>query len=1200
MNVMGEDSGMDAAQNSASAAAASEREQEDRTLAGRIARLRERALDLTYRNRLLDARPGSLCVWAAAADAASVEDALAAGRKVTLVGRETEDQPKRKSASPVLHLDLEPDAVNKSAVQIYRRARSRFEETGLQTCFLGLGALQWEESAAGGKGPRTRRAPLFLQPVLMSRRQAAGPYWLETGGSAAPNTTLTEWLKREHGVRVVLEDPLPEDESGLDISGLLEEVRKQLADAGANQFSVTPAAVLGIFEYQRLALWSELGRLGEKGLETLGAVAQELLGRETDSGFGGSGANCDARVLEATRSRQDLPCPIETDASQLEAVAKALDGRSFVLEGPPGTGKSQTIANIIATQIAVGRRVLFCAEKRAAIEAVATRLEHAGLMKWCLDLHGGGGETHPSKMLGHALEAAYESLQTTEHSRGKQNVRTSGTSHRDWLNAYAEAMHRRRGAGDGVTLRWAMEQAGASGGRVAHPLPDEEVDDLQEMLEARLSALGQVVRMRAGLSEAETKTFGQLRAERAMDAAAQATRIFEAACALQRAESIAREAGRAVTEAAGGGLSGWWRRRGLKRHARSAALLAEKAKGELDAAAARDAHAQELDDDAVGLLADPNRQAKLEAALEVQALSKREGQWLSACGRALEAAVETARKGDRGALERLEDGLRRGWWAGWADRWLANDPALRRWSNAAHDDHLARFRANEDQWTGGEAAREVGRRCSDRCTLPDLSARGRDETALRREAKTLLNEARKRRSAKPLRRILTECPTLAPKLKPCLMLSPLDAARTLPADFKADLVLMDEASQIRPEDAVGVLARAGQVILAGDPKQMPPTSFFERADEEEVEDEDDPGSTESVLDLALGRSMPLHRLTFHYRSRHEALIAFSNRAYYGGSLVTFPDPERDAQAVACIEAGGVYEAQRNVEEAKRVADFVGRHVVGPDGATQSIGVVTFNKKQQRLVEDLLDKAREETPKLEAAWHAPERDAPCVKNLETAQGDERDVVVLSTTFGPDPAGRQRSHFGPLNSRGGERRLNVALTRARRRMVVVTSLERDRIGTPQSPRGVRDLKAFLKYAATGTMGAADDGRSDGDSVGGYESPLEEQIAAALEARGWLLVPQVGVSGYRIDIGVVDPNAPGRYLAGIEADGAQYHGSKTARDRDRLRQRVLEGKGCTLLRVWSPDWWRESEEVAERLDGALRALLRGEKTGMVGRDA
>ena len=1187
---------MEAEQGSASAAAASEWEQEESTLAGRIARLRERALDLTYRNRLLDARPGSICVWAAAADAASVEDALAAGRKVTLAGRETEDGPKRKAKNAVLHLDLEPDAVNRSAVQIYRRARSRFEETGLQTCFLGLGALQWEELAAGGKDPRTRRAPLFLQPVLMARQQAAGPYWLETGGPAAPNTTLIEWLKREHGVRVVLEDPFPEDESGFDIAGLLEDVRKQLAGAGAQQFSVTPAAVLGIFEFQRLALWSELGRLGEQGLETLGAVAQELLGRETDTGFGGSGANCDARVLEATRSRHDLPCPIETDASQLEAVAMALDGRSFVLEGPPGTGKSQTIANIIATQIAAGRRVLFCAEKRAAIEAVATRLGQAGLMKWCLDLHGGGGKTHPSKELGQALEAAYENKQRAEQSLGKHNAQTASTAHRDWLNAYAEAMHRKRGAGDGVTLRWAMEQAGASEGRVAHPLPDAETGNLLEMLEARLSILGQVVRMRAGLSETETRTFGQVRAERSMNASAQAARIVEAARALQKAESDAREAKRAVSEAAGGGLSGWWKRLGLKRHAKSTALAAEQAKGTLDVAAARDAHLPKLDGDAVELLADPRRTAKLEGALEVQALSKREEQWLGACGSALEAAMETARKGDRSALEQLEDGLRRGWWAGWVDLWLTDDPAIRHWSNAAHDDHLARFRASEDQWTGGGAAQEVSRLCNDRCTLPDLSARGREETALRREAKTLLNEARKRRSAKPLRRVLAECSTLAPKLKPCLMLSPLDAARTLPEDFEADLVLMDEASQIRPEDAVGVLARTEQVILAGDPKQMPPTAFFQRADEEE----DDPGSTESVLDLALGRSMPLHRLTFHYRSRHEALIAFSNRAYYGGSLVTFPDPERDAQAVACIEAGGVYEAQRNVEEAKRVANLVGSHVLGPDGATQSIGVVTFNKKQQRLVEDLLDKAREETPKLEAAWHATERDAPCVKNLETAQGDERDVVVLSTTFGPDPAGRQRSHFGPLNGRGGERRLNVALTRARRRMIVVTSLERERIGTPQSPRGVRDLKAFLKYAATGTLGAMDDGRSDGDSLGGYESPLEEQIAAALEARGWLLVPQVGVSGYRIDIGVVDPSEPGRYLAGIEADGAQYHGSKTARDRDRLRQRVLEGKGWTLLRVWSPDWWREHEAVTERLDKALRALLRGEETGMVGRDA
>ena len=1185
----------EAAHNVAAAA-----EQVGNTLAERIARMRERALDLTYRNRLLDARPGSLCVWAEAADAATVEDALAAGRKVTLVGRETEDEPKRKVRGAVLHLDLDPDAVNKYAVQIYRRARSRFEETGLQTCFLGLGAVQWEEPGTGGKGPRKRRAPLFMQPVLMSRQQAAGPYWLESGGAAAPNTTLMEWLKRDHGIRVALDDPLPEDASGLDIPGLLEQVRTQLVDAGAKQFAVTPAAVLGIFEFQRLALWSELGRLGEKGLEKLGAVAQELLGRETDAGFGGSGADCDARTLEATRSRQDLPCPIETDASQLEAVAKALDGQSFVLEGPPGTGKSQTIANIIATQIAAGRRVLFCAEKRAAIEAVATRLEQAGLMQWCLDLHGGGGETHPSKMLGQALEAVYAASSGAEPTRGRPNTRAAGTSHRDWLNAYAESMHRPRGTREGVTLRWAMEQAGAPKERITHPLPSGEVGDILGTLESRLSVLSQIVRTRAGLSEVETQTFGKLRLESGMDSATQATRIAEAARALQKAETDAREAAQVLSEAVGGGLSGWWRRFGLKRQKKNAALSAEQARQALNAAAAGETNATTLDDDAVALLADSHRQARLENSLHAQAMAKREERWLGACGSALDKAVEAAREDDRSVLERLEDGLRRGWWAAWADRWMTADTALRHWSRAAHDDHLARFRAREDQWSGGEAALEVAQRCKARCKLPDLAARGRDEAPLRKEARTLQNEARKRRSAKPLRRILAECPTLAPMLKPCLMLSPLDAARTLPDGFKADLVLMDEASQIRPEDAVGVLARAGQVILAGDPKQMPPTSFFERADEEDVEDEDDPGNTESVLDLALGRSMPLHRLTFHYRSRHEALIAFSNRAYYGGSLVTFPDPNRDAQAVACIEAGGIYEAQRNVEEAKRVTDLVGHHVLGPDGAKQSIGVVTFNKKQQRLVEDLLDKAREEDPELEAAWHAEERDAPCVRNLETAQGDERDVVVLSTTYGPDPAGRQRSHFGPLNGRGGERRLNVALTRARRRMIVVTSLERERIGTLQSPRGVQDLRAFLKYAATGNLGFGDDGRSDGDSVGGYESPLEEQIAAALEARGWLLVPQVGVSGYRIDIGVVDPKESGRYLAGIEADGAQYHSSKTARDRDRLRQRVLEGKGWTLLRVWSPDWWRESDAVTERLDGALRALLRGEKTSMVGRDA
>ena len=390
-------------------------------------------------------------------------------------------------------------------------------------------------------------------------------------------------------------------------------------------------------------------------------------------------------------------------------------------------------------------------------------------------------------------------------------------------------------------------------------------------------------------------------------------------------------------------------------------------------------------------------------------------------------------------------------------------------------------------------------------------------------------------------------------------------------------MVIDGASQIRPEDALGVIARGRQVVLAGE------------ADADDDEAHEGTG-LESILDLALARQMPVHRLTFHYRSRYEQLIGFSNRAYYDGELVTIPDADRSSEPVQLVQVEGVYEAQRNVREAQAVARYVAEHVTGPQGATLSIGVVTFNRKQQRLVEDLLDTARLEDPAVESAWHAEGRPAPCVRNLETAQGDERDVVVLSTTYGPDPSGRQRSAFGPLNREGGERRLNVAITRARERMVVFTSLDAERIGSPQSPRGVRDLRAFLHYAAGREEEAAS--ALEGDSVQGYDSPLEEEIAAALEARGWTLVPQVGMAGYRIDIGVVHPEAPGRYLAGIEADGAQYHSAQTARDRDRLRQRVLEGKGWTLLRVWSPDWWRDREGVAGRLDKRLRRLLDGEK--------
>ena len=407
-----------------------------------------------------------------------------------------------------------------------------------------------------------------------------------------------------------------------------------------------------------------------------------------------------------------------------------------------------------------------------------------------------------------------------------------------------------------------------------------------------------------------------------------------------------------------------------------------------------------------------------------------------------------------------------------------------------------------------------------------------------------------------------------------------------------DLVIFDEASQITVWDAIGCLGRARQAIVVGDPKQMPPTNFFARADDDPDGDIDMEGDLESILDEMLGASIPERTLSLHYRSRKESLIAFSNSRYYDDQLITFPAPIYPDKGVRLIRPDGFYsrgKARHNQGEAKAIVAEIMRRLTHEDPSVrkQSIGVVTFNSEQQTLIEDLLDQARSSHPHIEWAF-APDSDIEpvFVKNLETVQGDERDVIMFSVTYGPDQANHVTMNFGPLNRDGGERRLNVAISRSRSEMLVFSTLSPDRIDLSRTQaRAVADLKHFLEYAERGpaALGAAVHG-----SMGDFESPFETAVARALRDKGWEVHPQVGVSAYRIDLGIVHPDAPGAYLAGVECDDAMYHSAAFARERDKIRQAVLEGLGWTLFRVWSTDWWIHRAKAIDTLHQALTVQL------------
>ncbi len=535
--------------------------------------------------------------------------------------------------------------------------------------------------------------------------------------------------------------------------------------------------------------------------------------------------------------------------------------------------------------------------------------------------------------------------------------------------------------------------------------------------------------------------------------------------------------------------------------------------------------------------------------------------------------------------DEIEETFEAAYCAWWSTAVIEEDDVLRTFSAPEQDATIKKFRQIDDEFQT-LTAKYIAAILSGALPYEDDVPKGSRWGMLR-------HEIQKKKQHKPVRKLLEEAPDILTSLTPCFMMSPLSVAQYLPTDQALfDVVIFDEASQIPVWDAVGSMARGKQVIVAGDPKQMPPTNFFSRADDDPDGDVDMEGDLESVLDEMLGASIPCRTLNLHYRSRHESLIAFSNDQYYGNELVTFPAPEVDDRAVCLVRPASFYArggARHNQGEAKAIVDEIVRRLTHRDSAVQSrsIGVVTFNTEQQTLIEDLLDDARRRCPEIEHAFSGERMDEPVfVKNLETVQGDERDVILFSVTYGPDRSGHVTMNFGPLNRDGGERRLNVAVTRARSEMIVFSALHPDQIDLSRTQaRAVADLKHFLEYAEKrkGILGTAVQGY-----MNDVESPFEAAVVRELRMKKWQVHPQVGVSAYRIDLGIVHPDAPGRYLAGIECDGAMYHSSAFARERDKIRQSVLEDLGWTIFRIWSTDWWTNKEGAIKKIDDALHQHL------------
>lgn len=1312
-------------------------------------------LDLGMRNTLINLRLTKTQLPILCGSLETLENALAEGGDFSILprpgdfrleGLTFEDMQKMGSAQIIqaefenhrlrsVYTDGELSGVVKG---LYRTAKTALEENGANTLYLALGMLRWYESP---RSTKPRYAPVILLPIEMVRKSAAQGYVIRLRDDEPQmNITLLEKLKQDFGIRISGVDPLPMDEHGIDIRRVLTIVRKAVMEQP--RWDVLEAATIGIFSFSQFVMWNDIRNRTEDLMRN--QVVRSLM----------EGKLCwDAKPLEtgSTVPEGDVLLPMSADASQLYAIRTACQGESFVLHGPPGTGKSQTITSLIANALAQGRSVLFVAEKMAALEVVQKRLDNIGIGAFCLELHS--NKTRKKDVLEQLRQATEVTKKTTAAEFAAKAEQLAAM--RAELDEYAHRLHAPLQCGSDLytliseyqtlgeapelppfsrefisaldagkleNLQLLTERLVAAAREVGHPAghPLSDVGctrysqqirtELPTALEAYLQVLEilrpAAKRLSEALGEPGVSTYAELCrlteiAENLACWYAFPKTWTKAAFPQQYFGEVRQMANRflhagtleakllqtfnpSVLTLPGAALlaeyteaeSKWFlpKAMGMKKlmkkltpHATAALdknklgtyltdlrdYAAEQAEGkqllekyggdlgslylsgdtdwqkiaDLAAAAEESAvylcreygshdvlhtHAgSEALREAVTVLSQ-QRQTFTESKAALYTLlgiyeSRREDwlggqaqlcvnirthadelkEWITYVAAATEAreqgldnVVDYYHAG--AAHDTVADACRKALLYGLICHAIDESDALGGFSGAVFNEKIRQYTRADAQW---QALSRQEAYCRLAANVPDFTR----EAAHSSELGILQRFIKSGGRGTSIRKLFDQIPNLLPRLCPCMLMSPISAAQYLdPKREPFDIVVFDEASQLPTCKAVGVLARGRNAVIVGDPKQMPPTAFFatNTVDEDNLDAED----LESILDDCLALNMPQSHLLWHYRSRHESLIAFSNTRFYENKLFTFPSVNDRESKVRLVPVEGVFErgkSRKNRAEAEAVINELIRRCHTPELSGQSVGVVTFNITQQHLIDDLLSEACAKDPALEK-WVYEAEEPLFIKNLENVQGDERDVILFSIGYGPDENGKVYMNFGPLNRDGGWRRLNVAVSRARCEMVVFSTLRPEQIDLSRTKaEGVEALRAFLEYA-------------QGRPAALSETALKTQtrkpdgiaraICQALEEKGYETDLRVGRSQYRIDVGVVDPKDPERYLLGILLDGDSYGQARTTRDREIAQTGVLGGLGWNLLRVWSMDWWDNREKEIARILAKLEQLQAG----------
>ncbi len=1287
-------------------------------------------LDLSLRNNLLNLRFTKSMLQLVDYKVNLLEDSLADGKAFTI--HPNNNQPVLRKYN-LYHEPLHPsqplfqladdefkynkiltyyhqDDLDAILTHLFRSSKLAEEENGKSTLYLGIGLLKWYEPK---NKDVPRFAPILLIPVELSRKSVNSKFMLRSREEETMiNITLLEYLKQEFKLNLNSLETLPTDDFGVDVPKVLAIIRNAILNLEG--WDILEQMVLGTFSFNKLILWQDISKYSEEIQKS--SIVKSLIDGKLSETL--EQIEMDAESLE-NMSAAELMLPISTDNSQLNAVKNAHQNKTFILHGPPGTGKSQTITNIIADALANDKKVLFVAAKKAALDVVHSRLENIGLGAFCLELHSNKSKkSDVLKQFERTLEVPKYQINANfaEEAKRLDNRKLE-------LGKYINQLHKKFKIGWSLfdTISYLEMRQIKMDDRFVIDIPLENIDvttwnNWKDWLIPFASIVQKIGKPSShSLQLIKTESHQYENKNLIINAINQYLDKENAALKIKENLQLQQSDNNSVTdlleflhtnsvktnlidisfdETQSNLFKNWLTQQDLLQKIESQILLQfnsgifnvdsqplnvlwnqakhtwfipkwfkqRKVKQQLNGYSKSGIESDVQIDDLFAKL-EEFKQIKnqlnnanfaaitssatayfngnsydilsIEKDFNIIQITKYLGQktgiqnlqiWLKEHlnkpeiqqrlpdyindiksfqeskihllhfvseipeNHELQNIIQNIDQLDNwvnyNVLKAKAKDLELDWFIRFLEQDLLNTnfieqefekiihlnlfiktiykfQTLNSFDAGIYESQIQQYKDLYKEFTQ-LTKNQLIVKLSDR--IPNFV----QEAAQSSEIGILQKAIRNKGRGLSIRKLFDQIPTLIPRLKPCMLMSPISVAQYFDVNQEHfDIVIFDEASQLPTSEAISALARAKQAIIVGDPKQMPPTSFFasSKIDEDNMELED----LESILDDCLALSIPSNYLLRHYRSKHESLISFSNAHFYDNKLLTFPSPDDLNRKVTFEFVDGFYDkgkTRTNINEAQVIINFIKNHF--ENNHKKSIGVVTFSQTQQNLIEDLLQKLFQEKPHLEE-FSINSEEPIFIKNLENVQGDERDIILFSVGYGPDEEGKVSMNFGPLNRDGGWRRLNVAVTRARYEMKVFSSLKADQIDLNRTnAEGVKGLKNFLNFSEKGLM------NQNLTVQNQNEKSIVSSIAQFLESHDLKVKTNIGTSDYKIDIGIIDPENESEYLLAILVDSENYFKISTTNDRELLAPNVLKGLGWNVFRIWTLDWIKNKEKI------------------------